>query len=194
MVKLRYVTSQSMDAPINSTAVHTFRANSLYDPDYTILGHQPMGFDQWAAFYNKYVVVSCKITCTFTHNPTGTTGGGQALVGIQLAKRSTMGTTDTNFIIEDGNTVYKSMSNKLYTDTPTTVSKTYSTKNFFNVKNVTDNWTHLGATTISNPTDAAYLHVWCGNAESSIDPFSLTALCVVEYTAIFGEPNSLPAS
>jgi hypothetical protein len=33
----------------------------LYDPDITGSGHQPLGFDQWMAFYNHYVVLSCRI-------------------------------------------------------------------------------------------------------------------------------------
>jgi len=35
---------------------YTFRLGSLFDPDYTSAGHQPYGFDQWAAFFNKYIV------------------------------------------------------------------------------------------------------------------------------------------
>lgn len=38
-----------------------FRLNSLYDVDYTGLGHQPSGFDQLAALYDKYCVVSSKV-------------------------------------------------------------------------------------------------------------------------------------
>lgn len=43
-----------------------YNLNSLYDPDYTGSGHQPYGFDQIMATYNKYRVnrVSYKITFT----------------------------------------------------------------------------------------------------------------------------------
>lgn len=43
-------------------SVHTFHANSLYDPDYTGVGVQPFGFDQWSAFYNQYRVHYSTIT------------------------------------------------------------------------------------------------------------------------------------
>ncbi len=37
-----------------------FQANSIYDPDFTNVGHQPMYRDQWAAIYQRYKVVTCK--------------------------------------------------------------------------------------------------------------------------------------
>lgn len=41
------------------------RLNSLFDPDLSFTGHQPRGFDQMAAFYNRYVVwgVDVEIDC-----------------------------------------------------------------------------------------------------------------------------------
>jgi hypothetical protein len=39
----------------------TFAANSAYDPDVTNTGHQPTGFDQMMAFYDRYKVVACSI-------------------------------------------------------------------------------------------------------------------------------------
>lgn len=35
---------------------HAFGLNCCYDPDITGVGHQPMGYDQWAAFYRVYKV------------------------------------------------------------------------------------------------------------------------------------------
>jgi hypothetical protein len=40
----------------------TMLLNSLFDPNFTGTGHQPNGFDQLAALYNKYYVESCTIT------------------------------------------------------------------------------------------------------------------------------------
>jgi hypothetical protein len=36
-----------------------YRLNSLYDPNFTQTGHQPLGFDQWKLFYGYYTVLKC---------------------------------------------------------------------------------------------------------------------------------------
>ena len=59
-VKLNYVESLNLS---NGTprVQYTFRGNSLFDPDYSGGGHQPMYFDQYAGIYNKYRVVGSAI-------------------------------------------------------------------------------------------------------------------------------------
>jgi hypothetical protein len=43
------------------TGVYTFSLNGMYDVDITGTGHQPLGFDQWSAFYTSYQVFSSSI-------------------------------------------------------------------------------------------------------------------------------------
>jgi len=50
-----------------AAATYQFRMNSLYDADYTGGGHQPYGFDQLAALYNKYRVYGCKWVVTWSN-------------------------------------------------------------------------------------------------------------------------------
>lgn len=42
----------------------TFRLNSMYDPNLTSTGHQPMGFDQLKVLYNRYRVEKATIRVT----------------------------------------------------------------------------------------------------------------------------------
>lgn len=44
----------------------TMLINSLFDPNFTGTGHQPNGFDQLAALYNKYYVDKVDITLLFS--------------------------------------------------------------------------------------------------------------------------------
>lgn len=50
---------------------YAFRLNSLFDPDITGVGHQPLGFDQMKLFYAKYVVnkVHIQIRIIFADDP-----------------------------------------------------------------------------------------------------------------------------
>jgi len=59
-INLRYC-DEILVTGAGTVGVHTFRLNSMFDPDYTATGHQPMGRDQWAAFYGRYVVANAVI-------------------------------------------------------------------------------------------------------------------------------------
>ena len=59
LVKLKYTTFITLNSAVQ--AVHVFSGNSIFDPDRTGLGGQPLGHDQWANFYEKYSVGASKI-------------------------------------------------------------------------------------------------------------------------------------
>lgn len=62
VVKLKYCDQYNISAGVGAIASYEWRANSLYDPDKTSAGHQPMFRDVYANIYNKYRVLSSKIT------------------------------------------------------------------------------------------------------------------------------------
>lgn len=58
----RYITKHKYSTTITintSVPVYRFNLNSLWDPDQTGTGHQPYGFDQLAALFNRYRVIGC---------------------------------------------------------------------------------------------------------------------------------------
>ena len=58
----RYITKQKYSTVFAISALqnmYQFNLNSVFDPNRTGLGHQPYGFDQLAALYNRYRVISC---------------------------------------------------------------------------------------------------------------------------------------
>jgi len=62
--KLNYF-SQDIGATSTTTpTLRVFKANGLFDPDYTGTGHQPRGFDQMASLYNNYKVSAVKVVVT----------------------------------------------------------------------------------------------------------------------------------
>jgi hypothetical protein len=61
---LRYSTTFQLTCTSGATATYVFRANDLFDPDYTSTGHQPMGFDQMMLSYNHFCVTHSTIRVT----------------------------------------------------------------------------------------------------------------------------------
>lgn len=55
MCRLKYATNIPTNA-LNGS--YLMNLNSLYDPDRSGIGHQPLGFDNLALLYNKYRVIS----------------------------------------------------------------------------------------------------------------------------------------
>jgi len=59
-IKQVYSDFRTMTASTNQ-AEYVYRLNSLFDPDFTGVGGQPDGFDQWKTLYTNYRVVACGV-------------------------------------------------------------------------------------------------------------------------------------
>lgn len=58
ITKHKYAEALSVSTP--GMGIYKWNLNSLWDPNRTGVGHQPYGYDQLAALYNRYRVISCK--------------------------------------------------------------------------------------------------------------------------------------
>ncbi len=66
---LRYTKVETFSG--SPLAGNTYYGNGPYDPEYAVGGDQPVGYDQYAAFYTRYRVYACNIRVHYI--PTGTT-------------------------------------------------------------------------------------------------------------------------
>lgn len=58
MVTLKY----TMQKPFTTAQFdYIFSINSVFDPDVTAGGHQPLAYDEWTTMYQRYQVLGCKI-------------------------------------------------------------------------------------------------------------------------------------
>lgn len=64
-VKLPYRTYVNLNA--GTVEDYIWRANSIFDPDFTGTGHQPRGRDEWSALYKSYRVHGVAYDCTFVN-------------------------------------------------------------------------------------------------------------------------------
>lgn len=58
ITKHKYAEALSVSTP--GLGIYKWNLNSLFDPNRTGIGHQPYGYDQLSALYNRYRVISCK--------------------------------------------------------------------------------------------------------------------------------------
>jgi hypothetical protein len=59
---LRYGESHQLTVAAGVVQQYVYNLNSIFDPNRTGAGHQPMGYDQLAPFFNRYRVNSCTYT------------------------------------------------------------------------------------------------------------------------------------
>lgn len=183
--KLTYVENGLLSATSGSLASQIWRAGSCFDPRHATGGHQPMGWDQWTALFNHYCVVGSKIEATFSP-----TTDVPMVCGVYLsADASAPYTTWTNYIEAKKGTY------RVITDSDKTVktSGKYSAKKFFNLSDVKDNISRIGARIDSNPVDDAYFLTWC-QAQDVSSSVTANMLIKIQYIVDFGEPKNLPES
>lgn len=193
VVKLRYVDQFTLDANAGLVSSRVYRANSIHDPDFSGLGHQPLGHDQWGVFYNHYNVIGSKITAKYVSTGIADNAADASMVGILLKDNTTV-IIDPKLIMEQTNSGYGILTQADANQTKT-IRKGYSTKRFFDVQDVKDNRQLLGATFGTTPTEEAYFHVYQAALNTNThDPGPILVIITIEYLVQLTERKSLSAS
>lgn len=190
VVKLRYVELHTLNASAAAPDYWVFRANSVYDPDFTGTGHQPMGFDQWAIFYDHYTVIGSR--CSVEFQSKDTTATGFSYVGITLSDRSSAVASPLSEAMERNNTKFKLLTG-IGAGAKVTCSKNFSAKSFFGLKDISDNRGILGASVGANPPEDAYFLI-TQYATGGVDPTSIVAKVQIDYIVKFTERKFVPQS
>lgn len=198
-VKLRYVDATSINPGLGTLGTFNVNANSCYAPLTAGGGHQPLGFDEWSTFYNHYVVIGSKITCHFTYSTSTTSSTASSLaVGVYLSDDSSVAASSFSELVEQGMSRYKikpaNMQSIAGGNSAPIVTCNYSAKKFYNVANVSDNVTRIGAPVTATPSDTAVFHIWAGDPLGSADLPVIGVSFKVEYIVLFSEPKELVQS
>lgn len=170
--------------------VRIFRANGCFDPEASGAGHQPRGFDQLMALYEKYTVIKSTINVDFAwRDEVAVTAKKQCTVGISLMNDSTALLGNNFDYQEDGYTNYKclapSQTNAIR------VSNSF-TPSFLGHKNPLSENSLSGSVT-ADPLDQAFFHVFA-TPTANEDTDVIGALVYVEYVAILSDPQLPTAS
>lgn len=175
LVKLRYADTFTLTSLLGATTSKAFRMNSIFDPDYTGAGHQPLYHDAWQALYNRYTVVKSTIKATI--NSTDTTAGADFLVGIAQDDDGTISTTATTNV-EGSNCVSALLTpSGGARDTITLYGSVYTPKARLGLTNNDDT---VGATFGGNPGISWFSSVWASQLNGAASS-SVRVLVVVEF-------------
>lgn len=179
LTKLRYSDSIQLGITSGVLNYHVFRANSLFDPDYTGTGHQPMYFDQYAGIYLSYQVLGSKITVTWNT----TTANELHLVGI-TGEDDTSGSTTATTRMEQNNSVTDRLAYNLAGGhDQVTQTMTFSSLGDLGIAAKDDG---ESATAVSgNPDIAWYYHLWA--VPESANSTVLKAVVNIEYIVKFSQ-------
>lgn len=177
--KLRYCDVITLTSTA-SVGTYTFRMNSLFDPDFTSIGHQPYYYDQLAALYNRYAVQGSTLKATFSLvvNSTSTIQpSGPVVVGVKLDDDGSLVTTDRTTLQEENDSITEFLGNGSGGHNMTTITVNYNPKRDLGILATND---ALVSVTSANPT-----RPWFANLFMFEEGASTTAICKVKVEMIF---------
>jgi len=100
-VKLTYAESKNLNVGLQGGyAIQSYMTNTIYDPDVTGTGHQPLMRDLWASQYDYYTILACEYELEFyncardpvTYTAVGTSA--QLLGGVSVTMLPTTNNAD----------------------------------------------------------------------------------------------------
>lgn len=164
LLKLRYTDQFLLDPPSAGVCSdHVFRINSIYDPDFTGVGHQPRYFDQYfgnedgSGMYKHFVVLGAKVTARMSNSDTAR----PVNVGMRISDSSTAIINPSDYM-EAANARTKQLGVVSSGSSTKTIVMKWSAKKWFGKPNVTTE-RDLQGSNVDNPNEVAYLHVFTEN-------------------------------
>lgn len=187
-VKMRYSEVIFTASGAGVLTKYKFRANSVFDPNETDVGHSIPAFAQWSALYGSYTVLGSKIGVKFTRPCASSADPVNAYVGVYLSDSS----SDSLIVSElkENRTGTNALGTGKafigYEKAPRAMSW-FSTKKFFNVKDVKDNSQFKSAIT-TNPADQAHFIVYSQATDTS-STIALDFHVTIDYIVEFSDPH-----
>ncbi len=189
-VQLKYVGSFTLtDSELS--AGHLVSCNGMFDPDITGTGHQPLGFDNWMAFYHHFEVRKSKVTFWINNGTAVETKGTYAVLRLD-SDTTTDGVVTLEHFMEQPSTVTRYM-NPSNGGGRTTVSKSWNQAAQFG-KHQAGNSVMKGDVS-ANPSEQTYYRLKLVNSLLSDDEeVSHTVVFQVMYTALLTERKDMAQS
>lgn len=186
LFKTRYVeVDKVIDVGIGGVAqTMVYRLTSLFDPNFSGAGHQPIGFDQIMPMYDHYCVIGARVRVSATNLDRDP----QHII-MQIRDTATVG-TNISQILENGATKHVIVNGEGNNNTKT-LGLNFSAKKFFG-KSPMDGDKYQGTLT-NNPNENAFLHLIVQPIEAD-NPGKIVYTITIEFIALLTEPKQLGQS
>lgn len=190
-MKFRYTELITLDPTIDvvtasAAATANFRANSLFDPQAAIGGHQPLGFDQYMPFYTTYTVVASSMRAVLS------SGNSTTPVIFTLSLEDT---TDAPLPLDDeienGRISWKVVTGRNASGIATR-SKRFSARKFFGKKFIVGSDGYEG-TEASSPDKQAFYQLTVLSVDGA-NPEACKVRVFITYWAVLTEAKTLLGS
>ena len=175
LLRFTYCETIALSVGTGGTAsVYTFRANDLYDPNFTGTGHQPLGFDQWMAFYNHFSIRKARIHVKAL-NPSATTSitgdWGIGLFDDSSTAATILGagttTTPGDLWREQGFRTKQIGNHGNSAEAVTEMTMWFDFEKFFNTKYVRSLANFIGSAA-GSPSEVAYFSIFLGSLYNTV--------------------------
>lgn len=166
---------------------HTFGLNACFDPDITGVGHQPMGWDQWAKFYGLYKVWKCDVKLRPMHF-----GTDRCFIAAKVKPSqdtSALAGYTYDAACEDANTAVKIVTQGGDDDENVIARSFYMSE--IEGHNINDD--NYGATVNGNPGNLIKLVLGCGQVDQA-DAGQLKCVVELNFHVMFYNKHTLPQS
>lgn len=184
VVTLKYVSILSKTAAASTTAgVNIYRLNSLYDPDYTGTGAQPYGFDQLAAMYAKYQVLSATAVNEWGVGQLGTFTGDRVPLVVGCTNTTIPGLTLNNETLAELPESSTAMAPCIGGQSVKTFTK-FSPQYNLGLKDDT-----TIASVGTNPSQVSYINLWVSNTGTAAQPYVVTTTITYRVRFFQATPN-----
>ncbi len=192
--KLRYVQEFPLDTGAGTNSVKTFRASGIFDPDFSIGGHQPLGSDELYAIYNTSVVMGAKATVTWITSDFINVVPG-LIIGFKNKINGALSLFSLEDILEQTNRtgyLLGGVINSNINGNNTTVTMTYSPEKDLGVVNPTDD-DLLRGSILAGPITEYFFEVYSLSIAGN-NPGNLNFIIEIDYLCKFFDRKAVAGS
>jgi len=190
-VHLRYVDVVPLVSTVGAMAKFSYYTNGLYDPQVSVGGHQPMGWDQGIGYYNNAVVLKSRITVNFAWNNTAATALAPVIVGIEKHATGTSGLyTDWTSYRESG---YPTRELAVLAVRPVSVKESFDHMQYLK-EDPRGSLAETANFATGNPVRTAIYTFFIQSVDKATTSGSVQATVVIDYDVEFSSPKQIAAS